>query len=159
MTSSNESPRVVVGVDGSESSIYALRWAARLASGLGAGIDAVTAWELPNTYGFVAYPEDYRPDVDAASVLDTALTDAFGENRPPGLRERVAKGNPAQVLTEASHDATMVVVGSRGHGGFAGLLLGSVSSYVAEHAACPVLVIRRGARGLGEPVDPATADR
>lgn len=159
MTSSSESSRVVVGVDGSDPSINALRWAARLAPGLGASIDAVAAWQLPNTYGFAAYPEGYRPDDDAASVLKTALVEAFGENRPPGLRERVVAGNPAQVLTEASRDATMVVVGSRGHGGFAGLLIGSVSSYVAEHAACPVLVIRRGARGLGEPVDKPTADR
>lgn len=159
MTSSNEPPRLVVGVDGSDSSINALRWAARLAPGLGAGIDAVTAWEVPNTYGFVAFPEDYRPDVDAASVLQTALADAFGDNLPSGLRQRVAKGNAALVLTDASRDATMVVVGSRGHGGFAGLLLGSVSSHVAEHAACPVLVVRRGARGLERSADPQTGDR
>ncbi len=150
---------MVVGVDGSDPSINALRWAARIAPGLGASIEAVTAWQLPNTYGFAAYPEGYRPDEDAATVLKAALAEAYGEDLPSGLRERVAAGNPAQVLTEASNDATIVVVGSRGHGGFAGLLIGSVSSYVAEHAACPVLVIRRGARGRGESVDQPAADR
>ncbi|MFZ2176054.1 MAG: universal stress protein [Rhodococcus sp. (in: high G+C Gram-positive bacteria)] len=142
MTSDSTSDRrIVVGVDGSESSIDALRWAARLAGPLGADIEAVAAWEFPTYYGLAAVPADYRPDVDAAQILTDSLTSAFGDTAPAGLHESVREGHPARVLVEASRGAEMLIVGSRGHGGFTGLLLGSVSSHCAEHAACPVLVV------------------
>lgn len=71
-----------------------------------------------------------------------AVDDVFGEQRPNGMQLRAIQGGGAPVLLDASRDALMVVVGSRGRGGFAGLLLGSVSAKVAEHAECPVLVVR-----------------
>jgi nucleotide-binding universal stress UspA family protein len=133
--------RIVVGVDGSRSSLDALRWAHRFGSPLGLAIDAVVCWSYPTSYGIgVAYTE-YQPDVEAKAVLDQALATVFGETPPAGLRAAVREGYPAKELIDASRGAEMLVVGSRGHGGFVGLLIGSVSAYCAEHAACPVVVL------------------
>ena len=132
--------RIVVGVDGSPPSRLALQWAARLAQALGARIEATTAWEYPQTYGSPVDPS-WRPDLDADKILQTTLDEVFGPQRPPTLDAIVLHGPPRTVLLNASEGAEMLVVGSRGHGGFAGLLLGSVSSACAEHAHCPVLVV------------------
>jgi nucleotide-binding universal stress UspA family protein len=140
MTSEHEPGRIVVGVDGSEGSKAALRWAARIAPGLDAHIEAVTAWDYPATYGLPAYVEDFRPDLDAEKVLHETLEEVFGAHRPSGLRGLVRQGHPREVLLAAARGARMLVLGSRGHGGFAGLLLGSVSAACAEHAPCAVLV-------------------
>lgn len=133
--------RIVVGIDGSESSKGALRWAAKLAGATGDPIEAVTAWHFPQTYGWPVVTEDYRPDVDAAKVLQETLDEVFGPERPPGLQAVVAEGNAREVLLNACRGAGMLVVGSRGHGGFTGLLIGSVSAACAEHATCPVVVV------------------
>ena len=133
--------RVVVGVDGSVPSQQALRWGAHLAAAFGAGLDAVTSWDFPASYGFGAVPSDWDPATDMRKVLDETVQAVFGDQPPAGLRRLVREGGAAKVLLDASQDAIMLVVGSRGHGGFAGLLLGSVSANVAEHASCPVLVI------------------
>ncbi len=137
------SGRIVVGVDGSESSKAALRWAARLAPVVGDEIEAILAWEYPTNFGWAAggIPEDWRPDVDAAQALNAVLDDVFGDQRPSGLTVSTREGHAAAVLLEASRDAAMLIVGSRGHGGFASLLLGSVSTVCAEHGHCPVLVV------------------
>jgi nucleotide-binding universal stress UspA family protein len=137
----NGEGRIVVGVDGSRSSLQALRWGAHLAATFGARLNAVTAWELPTALGFASVPPDWDPAADMATVLDDAVQAAFGDQPPAGLRRQLREGGAAKVLLDASKGAIMVVVGSRGHGGFAGLLLGSVSANVAEHASCPVLVI------------------
>jgi nucleotide-binding universal stress UspA family protein/uncharacterized protein (DUF2267 family) len=134
--------RVVVGVDGSESSKAALRWAARMAPAIGAEIEAVITWQFPGIYAWtVGVAEGRRPDVDAGKLLDDALADVFGSDRPANLVTRVREGGASHELLAASSDAALLVVGSRGHGGFAGLLLGSVSTACAEHATCPVLVV------------------
>ena len=132
--------RIVVGVDGSPHSQQALRWAAHLAAVFGARLDAVTAWEFPVMYGW-SVPSDWDPAQDMDKVLGDTLRAVFGDQPPAGLRRQVREGGAAKVLLEASQGATMLVVGSCGHGGFAGLLLGSVSANVAEHASCPVLII------------------
>jgi nucleotide-binding universal stress UspA family protein len=133
--------RIVVGVDGSRHSVEALRWAAYQASALGAGLEAVTAWEYPASFGWAAVPSDWDPAKDMEKVLQDAVSEAFGDRLPAGIELQVREGGAARVLIEASQGATMLVVGSRGHGGFAGMLLGSVSANVAEHASCPVLII------------------
>jgi nucleotide-binding universal stress UspA family protein len=133
--------RIVVGVDGSRHSVEALRWAAYQASTLGARVEAVTAWEYPASFGWAAVPSDWDPAKDMEKVLQDAVSAAFGDQLPSGLELQVREGGAARVLIEACRGATMVVVGSRGHGGFAGMLLGSVSAIVAEHASCPVLII------------------
>jgi nucleotide-binding universal stress UspA family protein len=133
--------RIVVGVDGSRHSVEALRWGAYQASALGARLEAVTAWEYPASFGWAAVPSDWDPAKDMEKVLQDAVSEAFGDRRPAGIELQVREGGAARVLVEASQGAAMLVVGSRGHGGFAGMLLGSVSANVAEHASCPVLII------------------
>ena len=132
---------IVVGVDGSEPSIEALRQAATMASALGSTVTAVACWRYPPAYdNFVAL--EWSPEKDAAQVLEESLTRAYGDSRPAGLRTLVKQGQPASVLIDESAVADMLVVGSRGLGGFTGLLLGSVSAACAAHARCPVLVVR-----------------
>lgn len=134
-------PRIVVGVDGSDPSKQALRWAARIAAAEDARLDVVLAWQVPT----LAY-RSIGPIVDMQGATEEALRqavdDVFGEQRPDGMQLRTLQGGGAPVLLDASRGALLVVVGSRGRGGFAGLLLGSVSAKVAEHAECPVLVVR-----------------
>ena len=141
---------VVVGVDGSPSSIAALRWAARLAPSMNAQIQAITTWQYPTGAGAgigmgggVGMEMADAPEAVATTILDQALSTAFAHTPPAGLQRTTLQGNPAQVLLDVStdSDALMLIVGSRGHGGFVGLLIGSTSAYCAEHATCPVLVV------------------
>lgn len=134
-------PRIVVGIDGSSCSGDAMAWALRIADVTGVTIDAVIAWHLPNMYGGGYLPGDYEPASDAEKVVTEVVNAAVGATRPAGMRLIVKQGTPAKVLLDESVGAQMLVVGSRGHGGFAGLLLGSVSAACAEHASCPVLVV------------------
>src|SRR4051794_22742325 len=133
--------RIVVGVDGSEPSRLALRWAAKLAPGLDARVEAIAAWHSPSTLGYGYVPDDWRPDLDAEKLLTTVVDEVFGDDRPEGMKMLTVEGNPAEVLITESATAKMVIVGSRGHGGFVGMLIGSVSASTAEHAKCPVLVV------------------
>lgn len=141
----HEGSHIVVGVDGSPESVLALKWAKTLAAPLDATIVAVTAWHFETSLGpYVA--ADWDPEADAQKILQDALAGAFGDQLPAGLSGQVDRGRPAQVLIEAGKSAQMIIVGSRGHGGFAGMLLGSVSSACAEHANCPVLVVHSGSK-------------
>ncbi len=147
MTTGDKLGHVLVGVDGSESSIQALEWAADLAERTGATLRTVTTWEWPTSYGWAfAFPSGYDPSSDAKKVLDGALGPVRSAH--PGLRidEAVIEGHPAQVLVRESGDADLVVVGSRGHGEFAGMLIGSVSEHCVSNARCPVVVVRDGHR-------------
>lgn len=132
---------IVVGVDGSPHSEKALQWAAHLSATFGADVLAVSAWDYPAGIGWSSIPAEWHPDDDMAKVLKETLHKVFGDQPPAGLRTVVREGGAARVLLEESKGATILIVGSRGHGGFAGLLLGSVSTNVAEHASCPVLVV------------------
>lgn len=138
--------RVVVGVDGSEPSKHALRWANFLARATGTAVEAVLCWQPFTDWGamgtgWAAMPVGWNPEEDAGKALTATVDEVFGEHRPPGLQTTVREGNAAKVLLEVSTGAQMLVLGSRGHGGFAGLLLGSVSAACAEHAVCPVVVL------------------
>jgi nucleotide-binding universal stress UspA family protein len=141
MTTPTTTRRMIVGVDGSDESKEALRWAAHLAGTLGAEMTAVAAWHIPVSYGIGGAAMAWDPAQDMTKCLTQTVDEVFGADRPIGLELRVHEGNAPQVLLDSSREALMLVVGSRGHGGFAGLLLGSVSSSVAEHATCPVLVV------------------
>ena len=147
-SASDERPRIVVGVDGSESSQNALRWAARQAEHTGATVEAVIGWQYPAFYGWApAVPEDADYGQIAEQVLTETLDKVFGPDRPAWLVTRVVARHPAEALVEASEDADLLVVGNRGHGGFADALLGSVSTYCVHHAHCPVTVIRPARHG------------
>ncbi|MFE0512716.1 universal stress protein [Streptomyces sp. NPDC058964] len=136
-------PRVVVGVDGSTASYAALRWAVRYAGLVGGTVDAVAAWELPGLYSWSAPAVDVDVDVeDARQRMQQELTDVLGADAAGSIRTHVAHGNAADVLLRAAEGAEVLVVGSRGRGGFTRALLGSVSQHVSHHADCPVVIVR-----------------
>ncbi len=137
--------RIVVGIDGSASSMAALGWAVGQAELTGAAIEAVTTWEWPSTYGAaLVVPTDYDPAADAGAVLEDALAPIRAVHPAVEMRTVVVEGHPAPALVTASRGADLLVVGSRGHGEFAGMLLGSVSEHCVTNAHCPVLVFREG---------------
>jgi nucleotide-binding universal stress UspA family protein len=138
--------RIVVGVDGSPSSVAALRFAASEAALRGAGVLAIYALEVPTVpwpglTGVVGTALE-----EANRVFGHAVEEAFA-GAPPSVpfERRVEERAPAEALIEAASDADLLVVGSRGRGGFAGLLLGSVGQQVAHHAPCPVAIVRERA--------------
>jgi len=141
---------IVVGVDHSPGAKEALRFAAEEARLRGATIHAVHAWQ----YGYIGYvgPEGNVPLVGAdieqlRAAAEAALEASVREALPDTdveIKLQAIQGTPAGVLVEASAGADLLVVGSRGHGGFVGLLLGSVSQQCAHHAACPVVIVHPG---------------
>lgn len=139
--------RVVVGVDGSEGSRLALEAAAEQARRHGATLTVVTTWTQPVTAGAPGYASyQWISDADLSAVAKQQQADllatVLGTEPSLSVEQEVVEGHPASVLVDAARDADLVVVGSRGHGGFVGMLLGSVSQHVAAHASCPVLVVR-----------------
>ena len=136
--------RIVVGVDGSPGSLAALCWALREAASRGLTAHAVAAWEFPmeSTFGDMATVGDFHPVVAAEEILVSALADASVAADDPTVTTAPVEGHPAEVLMRMASSAELLVVGSRGHGRIFGALLGSVSHYVAAHAACPVVVIK-----------------
>lgn len=142
---------IVVGVDGSDDSKEALRWALAEAELRRATVRAVHAWSMPIAFGGPYMPpQAYDPAEirdNAQASLDAAVDEVAGENPPVAVERVVEQGSPADVLVRASEFADLLVVGSRGHGGFTGLLLGSVSQQCAQHAPCAVVIVRRPAAG------------
>ncbi len=119
---------VVVGIDGSEGSLVALRVAADEARRRGATLEVVGT------------PVDAQLEELRRGLADTLADEGLADGNPE-VRERVVNGHAAEVLVEASGSAALVVVGTRGHGGLAGKMLGSVSQQVVAHARCPVMVV------------------
>jgi nucleotide-binding universal stress UspA family protein len=133
---------IVVGVDGSECSLSALRWAAEQARLTGRPLHAVVAWEWPTLYGqAVVWPAELNIEDDARRVLCESVDKVLGPHGDQVV-DVVVEGNPSVVLRDQSSRAALVVVGSRGHGAVAGMLIGSVSEYLAIHAGCPVVIVR-----------------
>jgi nucleotide-binding universal stress UspA family protein len=139
-------PRVVVGIDFSSGARAALRFALEDAARRGVPVDAVTAYRPPDYwmdfYAIASYQTDQIREATLAR-LSTFVTEvaAEGPQPPPEVRLQTRLGAAADVLTRESHGADLLVVGSRGHGGFAHMLLGSVSMQCAQHASCPVTVV------------------
>lgn len=138
---------MVVGVDGSPHSLKALEWAFEQASFTGSPLHVLHSWEIPPTWSMVEVPS-YEPeklihDYGNAELRETSEAMAgFREKFPDvQVRQEVVKGSPVKALVKAGETAQMLVVGSRGLGGFRGLLLGSVSHAVVHKAACPVAVV------------------
>lgn len=137
--------RIVVGVDGSEPSLQALRWGARQAALTGSSLEAVLAYELPGAFGWTALPEmpdDIELDKPARNTLATAVETALPAEQAAAVSQVVVVGHPAQAILDQADGAELVVVGVRGHGTFRATLLGSVSHQVTAHAHCPVVVVR-----------------
>ena len=134
---------IVVGVDGSESSLDALRWAARQASLTGASLRVITTWEISSATGWApSFPPDYDPEQVSQQMLDEAVSGTLGAELKIPVERIVKEGHPAPVLIEAAAGADLLVVGCRGHGAFTGMLIGSVSEHLVAHAPCPVVVVR-----------------
>jgi nucleotide-binding universal stress UspA family protein len=145
VTASEATPQhhIVAGIDGSDSSLQALQWAARQAQLTGGVLEVITTWEWPTNWGWnTALPEGYDPVADAGAVLDAAVEPIRKAYPELDIETRVLEGHPAPALVAASRTADLLVVGSRGHGQFAGMLLGSVSEYCVRNADCPVTVVR-----------------
>ena len=140
MTDPNHETVIVVGVDGSEESKKALRWAVDQATLTHARLRVVTAWYVHVGYGFppmfsISYEEPAR------RALETSLA-ILGRSPPCPVEAELKQGHPRQVLVDSSADADLLVLGSRGLGGFADMLLGSVSEYCACYAKCTVVIVR-----------------
>lgn len=136
--------RIIVGVDGSDPSASALRWAADEARRRGVGLHVVTCWNYPVVAWGPYQPPMSGEEVAAAAreVAQTEIEKVLGaDGKDLDVTFELLEGAPSLRLLELDHIGEMIVVGSRGHGGFAGLLLGSVSQHLAEHAHCPVVII------------------
>lgn len=133
---------ILVGVDGSETSIEALRTAGRLGAALDLPVLAVTTWVIDPVWGGYLPVDPSTPEDLATELLEGAVATAFDGEPPVDMESRTLYGPAATALVDASREASMLVVGSRGLGGFRGMLLGSVSNACVHHAYCPVLVIR-----------------
>jgi nucleotide-binding universal stress UspA family protein len=136
---------VVVGVDGSANSIAALKWAAHYAQSTDGIVHAVYVWSYPIT---AIAPAPLGSAVAPAELMNDAASQALSgfiaEAELPDdvhVVHVVREGSTSKVLLDQAKDADILVVGARGHGGFTGLLLGSVANAVINHAPCPIAVI------------------
>jgi nucleotide-binding universal stress UspA family protein len=150
--------KIVVGVDGSPHSKAALAFAVEEARLRDAHVYAVHAWEWPPVPAepLTLAPNDYAALFTAAQegaerMLENAISEVVGEEREvPRIESAAVEGPAARVLLEAAADALLVVVGSRGRGGFARLLLGSVGDHVVRHAPCPAVIHRTRNHSLAQ---------
>lgn len=137
--------RIVVGVDGSEPSLKALRWAVRQSELTGDTVEAVMSWEYPAA-GWAAIvpglPADFDPEKVSAQVLDDSLEQTLGAEKAAAVTRRIMIGNAAQALMNRAAGASLLVVGNHGYSGFRATLLGSVGLHLTQHAPCPVVVVR-----------------
>jgi len=138
---------IVVGVDGSEHASRALSWALDEARLRGSPVKVVLAWNPPAPPGVPGFyassfqdPAPYREG--AEGLVETIAAEAARAADGVEIAHEAIQGSPAEALVRAAEDAELLVVGSRGHGGFSSLLLGSVSQQCVQHAHCPVVVVR-----------------
>jgi nucleotide-binding universal stress UspA family protein len=141
---------IFVGIDGSHNASHALEWAMAEATIRKAPLTVITVHAVPASY-WTGAPIELPGDQDSvAEIRKTAeaavakTAEKFGADRPESVTVTAVSGFPAQTLIDASKDADMMVVGSRGGGGFAPLVVGSVCNQVVHHAHCPVVVVPSG---------------
>lgn len=144
--SDNPDAHIVVGIDDSIGARHALHWAAQEAKLRNVRLDVIHVWAVPAQWA-QGYGVEWTIDLevlggDAQSVAEELVDGMLTEReRPEHLTVHAIEGNATSVLLEASKTAEMLVVGTRGRGGFARLLLGSVSNAIVHHAVCPVVII------------------
>lgn len=138
--------RIVVGIDGSEHAQRALEWAAHEARLRSASLEVVYAWQVPTYVGYGVLP---APEFDLSELrnaalarVDEAVAGLNGEATGVTIERRVIEGVAPEVLVAEARDADLLVIGSRGRGGFTGLLLGSVGQQCAQHSSCPTVIVR-----------------
>jgi nucleotide-binding universal stress UspA family protein len=141
-------PGIIVGIDGSSHSVGALEWALNEAASRNARLTVLTVHSVAVS-GWSGNPilapgdaEDQEKARQAAEEMTLKVASQLGEAKPASITVRAIIGLPAEELIKASGDADLLVVGSRGAGGFAKLIMGSVSGQVVHHARCPVVVVR-----------------
>jgi nucleotide-binding universal stress UspA family protein len=138
-------PRIVVGIDGSPVSLSALEWAVRHAELTHGSLEIVAAWDWPISFGWSMIPEGYDPASDLRKTIDPLIAELRRAHPNVTMETKIVEGHPAPVLIEESKGADLLVVGSRGHGEFVGMLIGSTSEHCVANAPCPVVVIRGNA--------------
>jgi nucleotide-binding universal stress UspA family protein len=146
MASDGESGQVVVvGVDGSDPSVAALTWASRYGAATGATVRAVRVWHYPTAAGLPPgkTPEPVETEVEGwvRDELSQAVTKANPDSSAQ-VESKIVYGHPAEALIDESRGESLLVLGHRGHGGFAEALTGSIVIHCVNHAACPVVVVR-----------------
>jgi len=142
--------RILVGVDGSKSSVAALTWACDLATGVEAEVDVLCAWQTPfPSFELMAIGLDFevdelnsRPHQIAQYRIDKTILDACGEPHPMRCNRIIEEGNPGILLVGRSKDYDLLVLGNRGHTPVIETLLGSVSQHCVTHAHCPVVIVK-----------------
>lgn len=135
--------RIIVGFDGSRISMGALQWAITHARQIGAPITAISTWSQPSSYGYTAnFAADIDPQTETENTLRDAIEPVQKENPDVTIETKVIQGDARKVLIDESKGAELLVVGSHGRGELTRMMLGSVSSYCAAHAQCPILVFR-----------------
>ena len=139
-------PGIIVGIDGSGHSRKALEWAIKEAAVHHSPLTVVAVHQA--AAGYFGNPASYPDDAaltekaaEAARAETEQVLAGLGGTRPPSITVKAVNGFPVEVLIDAGKDADMIVLGSRGTGGFARLMLGSTASQVAHHAQCPVLIV------------------
>jgi nucleotide-binding universal stress UspA family protein len=133
---------ITVGTDGSDNSVAALRWAVHEAEIHVASVDVVYSWNFPpvvDPLGVSMLPTIDDMTASATRLLQRVMEKV--ETKDIAVTSRVVQGAPATALLQAAKDTDLLVIGRRGHGGFMGLLLGSVAQHVAHHAPCPVVLV------------------
>jgi nucleotide-binding universal stress UspA family protein len=143
-------PGIVVGIDGSHNASHALEWAMREAALRKTRLTVITVNLVPMSYWTgspVPYPGDEQRVAEIRKAAEEAVAAEaakLGDSQPESVTVTALSSFPARALIDASKDCDLLVVGTRGGGGFAPLLLGSVSSQVVQHAQCPVVVVPGG---------------
>ena len=134
---------ILVGVDGSETSVSALRWALQEARLRNDTVEVIHSWHFPyvgDVSGMVPFPSDVMEE-SAAAILSGVMTTVADDAEGVTMTRRIVSGPAAPTLIDASSNADLLVVGRRGHGGFVSLMMGSVAHQVATHAHCPVVIV------------------
>ena len=134
--------KIVVGVDGSEPSKAAMKWALRQARLTGGRLSAVISWDASPIYGWEAAPSRKDLNTNSAHVLGEVIAEVTGGSEDITIEREIANGHPAKALLNSAQGAEALVLGNRGRGGFSKALLGSVTAYITHHATCPVVVVR-----------------
>jgi nucleotide-binding universal stress UspA family protein len=135
--------RIVAGIDGSPASLSALEWAAHQAQLTDTSLEVVAAWEWPTGLGWSVIPEGFDPAGETRETLEPILAALRTAHPQVSISLSVVEGTPALALVKASRGADLLVVGSRGHGEFVGMLIGSTSEHCVANAHCPVVVFRQ----------------